>query len=118
MKSAIAAICILLAGAAMQSPPQIVSLYSLIANPARHSGSRVSTVGFLNIEEMMICVDEASAGKPVFPNCIPLGGVKGVDDELTGDYVQVIGYFDAAEPKPRRHVGAVRSVESIRPYKP
>jgi hypothetical protein len=118
MKYAVTAFSLLLSGAAMQSPPQVVSLYSLVANPAQHSGSRVSTVGFLNIAEMMICVDEASAKKPVFSNCIPLGGVKGADDELTGDYVQVIGYFDAAELKPRRHVASIRNVESIRPYRP
>lgn len=118
MKILVAIASVALCGAAMQTPPRIVSVYSLLANPADHSGFRVSTVGYLNLAEMMVCVDKSSAQKPVFPNCIPLGGVARISDEMKNDYVQIIGFFDASDPTPRGHVGAIRNVELIRPYRP
>lgn len=99
-----------------------VPLVALLANPETYSGRQVSTMGVLSHGKLTrLCMDRDSVEYDVALNCVVIqdddhfrNAVKGQPKAVDRRYVQVIGFFDATSPKPRRYSGVIRDVVVVR----
>jgi hypothetical protein len=121
MRTALAtAFLLAIAHVALAGPSEIVPLVRLLVAPTDYQDESVMTMGVLSYrdERATLCLDKGSANEEVRFNCVVLhGGDEYYMNEdrlrkLDGEYVQVVGTFDATNPA-RAYLFTIRDVENL-----
>jgi hypothetical protein len=75
-----------------RTPPPVVSLIRIIANPEKFDGQRVRVIGYMGSAAgfdnvVGVCVSEDDGRNGVLSNCIPISGQIANAQSLRGKYV-------------------------------
>lgn len=117
---------VFIAPLAIAQRAEVAPLVAILSAPEAHTDRLISTMGVLHQGGMItLCLDRESVDYDVAFNCVAIQNDDSLKNAmqdslpaLSGAYVQVIGTFDAREPKPKRYVGVIRNVTVVRRLTP